>query len=147
MADRDEVPYVVVERNRGGGVGAFLLGALVGAGLALLFAPRSGQETQEEIRTRALRLKKAAQDRVREAQSSLEARLSAARESVHARVESVRDAVDSGKQAALEAREDLEKKLERSKAAYRAGIEAARQAAAQAGAEDTSGEAGEGAER
>ncbi len=131
MRDSDEVPYIVVERERGGGIGSFLLGALVGAGLALLFAPKSGEETQEEIKARALRLKKAAQERVRDAQSSLEGRLSAAREGVQARVDSVKSAVDSGRHAAHEAREELEKKLERSKAAYRAGIEAARHAVAE----------------
>ena len=45
----------------------------------------------------------------------------------------VKDAVESGRQAAVEARSDLEDKLERSKAAYRAGIEAARAAAATEG--------------
>jgi len=129
MRDHDDVPYIVIEREGSGGLGSFILGALVGAGLALLFAPQSGEETQEEIRARALKLKGVAQDRVREAQDSLEHRLSAARENVQSRVESVRDAVDAGRKAAVEARDDLEKKLERSKAAYRAGIEAAREAA------------------
>ena len=40
----DQVSYVVLERDRGGGFGTFLLGALVGAGLALLLAPKSGAE-------------------------------------------------------------------------------------------------------
>jgi len=135
MRDPDDVPYLVIERGQGGGVGTFLLGALVGAGLALLFAPQSGEETQDEIKARALRLRQAARERVRDAQTSLEARLQTAREGVHSRVESVKEAMDSGRQAALQARDDLEKKLERSKAAYRAGIEAARQAVASEGAE------------
>jgi gas vesicle protein len=135
MRDQDEAPYIVVEREGGGGLGSFILGALVGAGLALLFAPQSGEETQEEIKTRALKLKDAAHDRVREAQQSLENRLSAARESVQSRVESVREAVESGRHAASEARGDLERKLERSKAAYRAGIEAARDAVKEEGGE------------
>jgi gas vesicle protein len=129
MRDRDEGPYIVIEREGGGGVGPFILGALVGAGLALLFAPQSGEETQKEIKAGALRLRDAAQDRAREVQHDLEDRLSVVRENVQARVESVREAVDSGRQAALDAREDLERKLERSKAAYRAGIEAARDVA------------------
>jgi len=127
MRDHDETPYIVIEREGGGGLGSFVLGALVGAGLALLFAPQSGEATQEEIKTRALRFKDAARDRVRDAQSNLEGRLSTAREHVQARVESVREAVESGRQAAADARTDLEEKLERSKAAYRAGIEAARE--------------------
>jgi gas vesicle protein len=146
MRDHDDVPYIVVEREGGGGLGSFILGALVGAGLALLFAPHSGEETQEEIRARALKLKETARDRVREAQSSFEGRLSTARESVQARVESVREAVDAGRKAAVDARGELEKKLERSKAAYRAGIDAAREAVAaeSASAEGTSETAEEG---
>ncbi len=127
MRDQDETPYIVIEREGGGGIGSFVLGALVGAGLALLFAPQSGEETQGEIKSRALKLKDVAQERVREAQHNLEGRLSTAREHVQARVESVREAVDSGRKAATDARGELEKKLERSKAAYRAGIEAARE--------------------
>jgi gas vesicle protein len=127
MRDHDETPYIVVERDSGGGLGSFILGALVGAGLALLFAPQSGEDTQEEIKSRALKLKDTAKERVREAQENLEGRLSTAREHVQSRVESVKEAVDSGRQAALDARGELEKKLERSKAAYRAGIEAARE--------------------
>jgi gas vesicle protein len=140
MRDHDDVPYIVIEREGGGGLGSFILGTLVGAGLALLFAPQSGEETQDEIKARALKLKGVAQERVREAQTSLEHRLSSARENVQARVESVRGAVDSGRKAALEARDDLEKKLERSKAAYRAGIEAAREAASTEAEEAEAGE-------
>jgi gas vesicle protein len=130
MRDHDETPYIVIDREGGGGLGSFVLGALVGAGLALLFAPQSGEETQEEIKTRALKFKDAARDRVRDAQSNLEGRLNTARDHVQARLETVREAVDSGRQAAVEARNDLEEKLERSKAAYRAGIEAAREVGA-----------------
>ena len=52
----DDLPYIVVER-RSGGVGAFMLGALLGAGVALLFAPRTGRELREGISTGARRLK------------------------------------------------------------------------------------------
>ncbi len=142
MRDRDDVPYIVIERESGGGLGSFLLGALVGAGVALLLAPQSGKETQEEIRARALQFRSAAGERVREAQKNLEGRLSAAREGVQARVETVREAVESGRQAAREARVELERKLEASKAAYRAGVEAAREAATgeAAGAGEEAGE-------
>ncbi len=62
MRDQDEGPYVVIERGGGGGAGAFILGALVGAGVALLLAPRTGEETQQDIKERALKLKSAAED-------------------------------------------------------------------------------------
>jgi hypothetical protein len=79
MARDDEVPYIVIERERGGSIGSFVLGALVGAGLALLFAPQSGEETQEEIRRRARRLREKAEDKLRSAQEQLETRLDARR--------------------------------------------------------------------
>ena len=57
MRNQDDLPYIIVERDSGGGFGSFCLGALVGAGLALLFAPQTGEETQEEIRERARKLR------------------------------------------------------------------------------------------
>ena len=130
MRNQGDVPYVIVERTGGGGVGPFFLGALVGAGLALLLAPKSGEETQEEIKERAQKLRVAAQARMKEAQSTLEERLDSVRDGVQARVGLVKDAMESGRQAALEARNDLETRLERSKAAARAGITAAKETSA-----------------
>ncbi len=131
MRDHDDVPYIVIERDSASGMGSFVLGALVGAGIALLFAPRSGEETQAIIRDRAMELKGTAEEKVRDAQRQLETRLDEARAGVQSRVERVRDAVDAGRDAARDARGDLEHKLEQSKAAYRAGIEAAREAVTQ----------------
>ena len=129
MRNQEDLPYIVVERDSGGSFGSFCLGALVGAGLALLFAPQSGEETQEEIRARAKKLRAAAEERLREAQVTLEGRLENVREGVESRVELVRDAVESGRAAAQEARTDLEEKLERTKTAAKAGIAAAKEAA------------------
>ncbi len=64
MSERDE-PAVVIERRGGGagsGVALFLLGAAVGAGLALLFAPQSGEETRAQLRRGARRMKRKARD-------------------------------------------------------------------------------------
>lgn len=139
MREHDEAPYIVIERDSGGGVGSFVLGALVGAGLALLFAPKSGAETQEELKEHARKLRSTAEERVREAQRQLEERLDGVRDGVQTRFEDVKDAVSAGRNAATEARSDLEHRLERSKAAYRAGVQAAREAiAADAGEEEAS---------
>src|SRR4051812_1337229 len=52
--DDEDGRYVVIEREKeGSSVGAFLLGAAIGAGLALLFAPQSGRETRAAIKRRA----------------------------------------------------------------------------------------------
>jgi gas vesicle protein len=133
MRDRDDTPYYIIERDSGGGVGPFLLGALLGAGVALLFAPRSGEETQADIRERAGRLRDAAEERLRDAQAQIEERLELAREELMERVEAVKEAVESGKVSAQEARVELEEKIERSKAAYRAGVDAAREVAKEEG--------------
>jgi gas vesicle protein len=130
MRNSDDLPFIVIEKDSGGSLGSFVLGALVGAGVALLFAPQTGQETQEEIRARAKKLREAAEERLVEAQKGLEDRMGDVREGVQARVEKVREAVSSGRDAARDARSDLETKLERSKAAYRAGVSAAREAVA-----------------
>lgn len=143
MGDRHDIPTVVIERESGPNVGSFLIGALLGAGVALLLAPRSGKETQEELRTRAIELRGKAEERVRDASRQLEGRLDEAREGIQARAERVRDAVDSGRQAAVEARHELEDKLERSKAAYKAGIEAARATVSET-SDDSDGDSDDG---
>ena len=48
----DDERYVVIE-NHSAGVGSFLVGLAVGAGIALLFAPRSGQATRRDIKRRS----------------------------------------------------------------------------------------------
>ena len=45
MRNQDDLPYIVVERDSGGSFGSFCLGALVGAGLALLFRSPNGSFT------------------------------------------------------------------------------------------------------
>lgn len=126
MHENESPPLLVIERNSTPGIGAFLLGAVIGAGIALLFAPKSGEETQQEIRERAHRLKDAAEDRLRKAQAQVEEALDDVRDELRDRVESVKEAVEAGKVSAREARTELESRIERSKAAYRAGVSAAR---------------------
>lgn len=129
MSNRGETPYIIVERGGGGGVGAFVIGALLGAGAALLLAPRSGEETQAEIRAHAKKLRIAAEDRLREAQTALGERVETVRDVAEERIGAVRDAVDAGREAARDARVEMEERLAKSKAAYKAGIEAARETA------------------
>jgi gas vesicle protein len=126
MRDHDEMPTIIIEKDTGGGFGAFILGALVGAGVALLLAPQSGEETQAELKRRAEELKSSAEDRLKAASEQLETRLDQARAGVNERVDRVKHAVDTGRDAARDARHELEHKLETSKKAYRAGVDAAR---------------------
>lgn len=118
MGKSDDQQRVIVEKERGSEIGAFLVGALVGAGLALLFAPRSGADTQQRLREHARKLRDLTGDQVRDM-----------RDNVGSRLESAKGVVEQSRQIASGARAELEDKLERSKAAYRAGVEAAREAA------------------
>jgi gas vesicle protein len=129
-------PYIVIEKHSGG-VGDFLLGALIGAGVALLFAPRSGRETRADISRRA----RAAQDRVRDvaegvteqvvdsfegAKTRIEEQIETARSAIVAKKEQVSRAMEAGREAAHQARNDLERRLAETKAAYNAGADVAR---------------------
>lgn len=126
MRERENVPQVVVERGAAGsGVGPFLLGAVLGAAAALLLAPRTGKETQEEIRKRAVRLGEGAERVVRDLQHQFEDRMEQARSEVMERVEALRGAVDTGLEAAQQARTEIEERIDRSRAAYRAAARGA----------------------
>ena len=116
MSTGDDQHTVIIEKDRGPEIGAFLLGALVGAGIALLFAPATGEDTQKRIREQAKRLKDLTGERVR-----------GLRDDMGSRVGPARGVVEQGRQIASDARAELEDKLERSKAVYRAGIDAARE--------------------
>lgn len=46
----------VKDKNKKSGLGKFVLGALVGAGLGVLFAPKSGSETRKELKEKMTEL-------------------------------------------------------------------------------------------
>lgn len=125
----DGEPYVVIER-REGGVGAFVLGALVGVGVALLVAPRDGVATRAMLGNRARRMRDQVLDSVEEltetveahaeeARAGLQERVDGARGAVRRRTQQVADALDAGRAAALEARAELERRIAESKTARR----------------------------
>ena len=127
----DDEPFVVIEKQTGS-AGAFLLGAAIGAGIALLFAPRSGLETREELRRGARRVRDRAEDLVEDATDRISDTFTEARDQVESRIERARQAVDmkrqqvsrameAGRAAAHQARLDLERRISETKAAYQAG--------------------------
>jgi len=122
-------PYVIVER-REGGVGSFLIGLALGAGVALLLAPQSGEETRRGIARRARRAQDAAQDfvedvsgtvadRFKEVRASVEERIEATLEAVDAKKRQVSNAFDAGRAAARQTRGELEDRIAERKAAYK----------------------------
>jgi gas vesicle protein len=126
----DDRPYLIVEKREGGSVGPFLVGLALGAGIALLMAPQSGEETRREITDRVRRAKDAATEAVGDlsdaigetidhARDRVEEGIDSAREAVDVRRRRVSTAVEAGRTAAREAREELEYRLAESKAAYK----------------------------
>ncbi len=118
---QDTQPVVVVEKS-GGSAGAFVMGALLGAGLALLLAPQSGEETRNALRVKGRNLKRSAHEKVDDLQDHLEdgyekvkARVEegfeTARRTVEEKRVGARDALDAGKSAVHSARDELERRL------------------------------------
>lgn len=100
MSEQSErEPNVVVERRSGGGIGLFLLGAVVGAGLALLYAPQSGVDTRADLRRGARRARRSAREFAAEATDVVQ--------------DVVRTTRATAKDVAGEAREALERRLAR----------------------------------
>ena len=125
----DDEPYVIIERSEPG-IGTFVTGLLIGAGLALLFAPRTGEETRRDLQRRARRMSDQAQDLVADVRESVSQTIHSAKEKVEDRIDSTRQAVDlkrrqvsqavdAGRAAAQQARVELEQRIAETKAAYK----------------------------
>jgi gas vesicle protein len=126
-----ERPYVIVERGDAGGrIGPLLIGLALGAGVALLLAPQSGEETRRSVARRARRAQEAAQDFVEDVsgtvadkfnqvRASVEERIDATFEAVDAKKRQVSNAVEAGRAAARQTRGELEHRIAERKAAYK----------------------------
>ncbi len=124
MADYDE-GYVIIER-RTGNFGTFVWGALLGAAVALLFAPKSGRETRRELTDGMHRMRDQAEDKVREVQHVVADTVQDVRRQFEEGVDSARRAMESGREAARASRDEMERHVRESSAAFQSGYEAAR---------------------
>ena len=99
-------------------VAGFLVGALVGAAAALLFAPMSGEETRVMIREKGVELgqrademsleaRKRAEELQAQARERAETLQGQARERAETLQERVKVAVDEGKETAIKKKEEL----------------------------------------
>ncbi len=145
-SDRD-MPQIVIER--GGSLGPFFWGLVTGAVLGLLYAPKSGEETQRELKEGARRLRQGAEEKLAELKDSAEQTYERVREDVGSRLETAKEelqdrkrqaeeALKAGRDTARKARDDLERRVAESKASYRAEMERVELEKSEAGAESDS---------
>ena len=89
------------------GTAAFLAGALIGAGVALLLAPQSGAETRGMLRDYAGRAKDELKQRGKEAKSTLDSAMERGKEAFDSAKERGKDFYGSGKEAIRDAGKDV----------------------------------------
>jgi gas vesicle protein len=98
------------ERRGGGGLGglfAFLVGGLIGAAIGMLFAPKAGKETRDELMQRADEMMDQGRDVYEEQRGR------------------VMEAVETGKKTAAEKSEDIREKIGVARDKLKEGIDTA----------------------
>ena len=78
---------------------SFLLGGVVGAGLALLLAPQSGKETRTKIKETAEDVKEKAETYIKEAKEKIGSTFDKAKETLEEKKTAITKAVEAGKEA------------------------------------------------
>lgn len=78
---------------------AFIMGAAIGGGIALLTAPRSGEETRNKVRDMADDVRRRVNEIVEEAELKIKETIDEGREVLHEKTELVKSAVEAGKEA------------------------------------------------
>jgi gas vesicle protein len=127
MATQNDDRDVVVIREGDSGVRWFLLGALLGAGAALLMAPASGEETRRRLSRQARRVRARTEDLMDEFGERVRTGAGRVREEVEDRVEDLRSDIgefgDAVRGAGASAREELERRLADARSRRRSRVE------------------------
>ena len=92
--DNEKEP-LEIDGKSSSGAGAFVLGALLGAGLALLLTPRTGHEIQKRIKEKAEQLRESAKDNLAGQGQTLETRIDELRDGIESQIRLVKDIVES----------------------------------------------------
>jgi gas vesicle protein len=104
--------------DRNGGAEFFaglVIGGLVGATLALLLAPQSGEETRAQIRDKSLDLKSRAEEGYLEARQIAEKQMASLQEQVTTLQEQVSTLQEKGKEAYEKGKESVAQAVSRTK--------------------------------
>lgn len=120
--DRD----VVVIRDEHSAAGWFVWGALLGAGVALLFAPASGEDTRRDLSRRARRARAATEEMLEDVSDRVRTGSRRLRDDVEDRVEDLRETAgefsEAVREAGSSARDELERRLADARSRRRARI-------------------------
>jgi gas vesicle protein len=92
--------------NDGGGILWFLAGLGIGAALGILYAPKTGEETRQQILDAAEQGRDAVRDRARQARDQAGTWADKGREYMNSQKEQIRSAYEAGRQAYREATTD-----------------------------------------
>ena len=123
---RDDREVVVIESDPGSGVKWLLLGAAIGAGLGILFAPQSGERTRRELAVRGRHLRAQAEDALDDLSEDVQARGRKLKDSVEGFADEVIDEARQGKRklerTSVSAREEMERRLSDARSRARAAV-------------------------
>lgn len=104
----------------------FIAGSVLGAGLALLFAPRSGEETRRDVADRAQRLSKRAADEYEAAAERMSHLAERGKEAYRSAADRARDLADRGRHEAEDLAEKAHTAVDDAQARVEAGASAAK---------------------
>jgi gas vesicle protein len=85
----------------------FVIGGLIGAGVALLMAPQSGEETRAIIKDKSIELRDRAAETAEEAQKRAGELQARGKQIYEEQVQRVQSVVDSGKKAVKKSEEEV----------------------------------------